>query len=66
VGGGRTVLGKSSNSFQIIQTDLELMEDNMKIMEDDLKSMEDDQKCPEGQIKNLLGPALYRSCTSFL
>jgi hypothetical protein len=27
--------------------------------------MEDDKKCPEIQIKNLLGPALYRSCTSY-
>jgi hypothetical protein len=32
----------------------------------DLNSMEDDKKCPEVQIKNLLGPALYRSFTSLL
>jgi hypothetical protein len=41
------------------------MEDDLQIMEDDLESMEDDQKFLECQIKNLLGPALYRSCTCF-
>jgi hypothetical protein len=65
-------LGESSFSLQIIEDDMEMMKDNLKIMEDnmeimeddlkimedDLKSMEDDQKFPEGQIKNLLGPAL--------
>jgi hypothetical protein len=53
------------DDLEIMEDDLEIMEDGLNIMEDDLKSMEDDQKCPEAQIKNVLGPALYRSCTSF-
>jgi hypothetical protein len=50
-GGGGTILGKSSKSFQIIQTDLEMMGDdqammeaNLGVMEDNLESMEGDQK----------------------
>jgi hypothetical protein len=52
------------DDLEIMEDDMEIMENDLEIMEDDLESREDDQKCLEGQIKNLLGPALYRSCTS--
>jgi hypothetical protein len=39
---------------------------DLEIKEDDMEMLKDDQKCLEGQIKNLIGPVLYRSCTCFL
>jgi hypothetical protein len=66
-------LESMEHDLEIMEDDLESMEDNLEIMEDNLESMDDDlkimeddlesMKCLEGQIKNLLGPALYTSCT---
>jgi hypothetical protein len=71
------LLGELSFSFQNMEDDMEMMEDDLEIMEDYIEIMEydleimgddleNDQKCLKGQIKHLLGPALYRrSCTCF-